>query len=250
MVEDDATQRGDDADSSEPTTDNSARLLPDGGEDESDEETEDEEADEPADDEETQEEEETEDEEAEEEEADEETEDAEEDESEESEEDAEEGADLVHLDLEGLFLDVLGLEVDLNEVVLNVSAQPGSNRLLGNLLSAVSGLLDSVPGSLLDGAKDSILGFLGDLFGGSEDEDGESDGPGAVRNALSSIAERIREALTNVVQQLPLEEIIAGVVRELVSQLLDKPASAMDEVTGDSESEESEEDEQEAEAEA
>lgn len=52
------------------------------------------------------------------------------------------GARVIYLDIEGLFLDILGLEVDLNEVVLNVSAVPGSGNLLGNLLSAIAGLFD------------------------------------------------------------------------------------------------------------
>lgn len=65
------------------------------------------------------------------------------------------GTRLIYLDIEGLFLDVLGLEVDLNEVVLDVSAVPGSGNLLGNLLSAVAGLLD-------DGLSDMLGGLLPD----------------------------------------------------------------------------------------
>lgn len=56
---------------------------------------------------------------------------------------------VLYLDLEGLFLDLLGLEVDLNEVVLDVSAVPGSGKLLGNLLSAVARLLDDGLSDLL-----------------------------------------------------------------------------------------------------
>lgn len=47
------------------------------------------------------------------------------------------------LTLGPLHLDLLGLVVDLNQVVLNITAQPGSGQLLGNLLCAVTHLLDS-----------------------------------------------------------------------------------------------------------
>jgi hypothetical protein len=65
--------------------------------------------------------------------------------------DDEEGTTILYLDIgEGLFLDLLGLEVDLAEVELDVSAVPGSDKLLGNLLSAVAGLLDGGLAGLLD----------------------------------------------------------------------------------------------------
>lgn len=49
---------------------------------------------------------------------------------------------ILHLDLGPLDLNLLGLQVHLNEVVLNISAQAGPGNLLGNLLCAVAGLLD------------------------------------------------------------------------------------------------------------
>jgi hypothetical protein len=55
------------------------------------------------------------------------------------------GTTVLYLDLEGLFLDLLGLEVDLHEVVLDIRAIPGGGKLLGNLLSAVAGLLSGGP---------------------------------------------------------------------------------------------------------
>lgn len=58
---------------------------------------------------------------------------------------------VLHLDVEGLFLDVLGLEIDLNEVVLDVTAVPGPRKLLGNLLSAVAGVLNGSLPSVTDG---------------------------------------------------------------------------------------------------
>jgi hypothetical protein len=49
---------------------------------------------------------------------------------------------ILFLDLEGLFLDVLGLQVILSQVILEVRAVPGPGNLLGNLLCALVGILD------------------------------------------------------------------------------------------------------------
>ena len=54
---------------------------------------------------------------------------------------------ILHLDLGPLSLDLLGLQVDLSRVVLDITAQAGAGNLLGNLLCAVAGLLDN-PGGL------------------------------------------------------------------------------------------------------
>jgi hypothetical protein len=66
---------------------------------------------------------------------------------------------ILHLDLAPLALDLLGLQVNLSEVVLDVGAEPGAGNLLGNLLCAVTGLLDS-PGGLAR-LLNQILGILG-----------------------------------------------------------------------------------------
>lgn len=50
--------------------------------------------------------------------------------------------DILFLDLGPIFLDVLGLEVDLSEIILDIDAVSGSGNLLGNLLCALVGLLD------------------------------------------------------------------------------------------------------------
>jgi hypothetical protein len=50
--------------------------------------------------------------------------------------------DILNLVLGPLHLNVLGLVVDLNQVVLNITGQTGPGNLLGNLLCAVAGLLD------------------------------------------------------------------------------------------------------------
>jgi len=51
------------------------------------------------------------------------------------------------LDLGPLHLDLLGLVVDLNEVVLDITGQTGAGNLLGNLLCALTGILD-IPGAI------------------------------------------------------------------------------------------------------
>ena len=50
--------------------------------------------------------------------------------------------DIVSLVLGPLHLDVLGLQIDLNRVVLNIVGQTGPGNLLGNLLCGLVGLLD------------------------------------------------------------------------------------------------------------
>jgi hypothetical protein len=51
------------------------------------------------------------------------------------------------LDLGPLHLDLLGLVVDLNEVILDITGQTGAGNLLGNLLCALTGILD-IPGAI------------------------------------------------------------------------------------------------------
>jgi hypothetical protein len=50
---------------------------------------------------------------------------------------------ILHLDLGPLDLNLLGLQVHLNEVVLDITAQSGPGNLLGNLLCGVANLLNS-----------------------------------------------------------------------------------------------------------
>jgi hypothetical protein len=51
--------------------------------------------------------------------------------------------DILHLELGPLDLNLLGLVVHLDQIVLDIDAQQGPGNLLGNLLCAVAGLLDS-----------------------------------------------------------------------------------------------------------
>src|ERR1051325_9730620 len=55
--------------------------------------------------------------------------------------------DILHLDIGPIALDLLGLQVNLSEIILDITAQSGAGNLLGNLLCSVAGLLDS-PGGL------------------------------------------------------------------------------------------------------
>lgn len=69
---------------------------------------------------------------------------------------------ILHLTLGPLDLNLLGLIVHLNQVVLNIDAQSGSGQLLGNLLCAVAHLLDG--GSPLVGLTNRLNHLLGQLF--------------------------------------------------------------------------------------
>jgi hypothetical protein len=71
--------------------------------------------------------------------------------------------DVLHLVLGPLDLNVLGLQVDLNKVVLDIVAQSGAGNLLGNLLCAVTGLLDG--GGLLSNLLGQITDLLNQILG-------------------------------------------------------------------------------------
>ena len=66
---------------------------------------------------------------------------------------------ILHLELGPLDLNLLGLAVHLDKVVLDVSAQSGPGNLLGNLLCGVAHLLDS------NGAATAVANLLNNLLG-------------------------------------------------------------------------------------
>jgi hypothetical protein len=69
--------------------------------------------------------------------------------------------DILTLVLGPLHLDLLGLVVDLNQVVLTITGDTGAGNLLGNLLCAVAGLLDGTGGlGGITGALQQIAGLL------------------------------------------------------------------------------------------
>jgi hypothetical protein len=68
---------------------------------------------------------------------------------------------ILHLELGPLDLDLLGLVVHLNRIVLDITAQPGPGNLLGNLLCAIAGLLDArAPLDILADALNDLLRIL------------------------------------------------------------------------------------------
>jgi hypothetical protein len=64
---------------------------------------------------------------------------------------------ILHLDLGPLDLNLLGLTVHLNEVVLDITAVPGAGNLLGNLLCAVANLLNGLNVNVLGTALTNVL---------------------------------------------------------------------------------------------
>jgi hypothetical protein len=72
---------------------------------------------------------------------------------------------ILNLVLGPLHLDVLGLVIDLNQVVLTITAVPGAGNLLGNLLCAVANLLNGGGGlsNLLQGVANLLNQILGAL---------------------------------------------------------------------------------------
>jgi hypothetical protein len=70
--------------------------------------------------------------------------------------------DILHLTLGPLDLTLLGLNVHLDRVVLDITATPGAGNLLGNLLCAVAGLLDGGgPLAGISALLNQILRILG-----------------------------------------------------------------------------------------
>ncbi len=74
--------------------------------------------------------------------------------------------DVLHLELGPLDLDLLGLVVHLDQIVLDIDAESGGGNLLGNLLCAVVSLLDG-PAALSEIANllNQILDLLSGLLG-------------------------------------------------------------------------------------
>lgn len=70
---------------------------------------------------------------------------------------------ILDLVLGPLHLDLLGLVVDLNQVVLDITGATGAGNLLGNLLCAITGLLD-LPGAIA--AVTNILSNINNILSG------------------------------------------------------------------------------------
>ena len=63
-----------------------------------------------------------------------------------------------------LDLNLLGLVVHLDQVVLNITAVPGAGNLLGNLLCSVANLLNS--GAPLSTLLNNVVGLLNQILSG------------------------------------------------------------------------------------
>lgn len=70
--------------------------------------------------------------------------------------------EILHLVLGPLDIDLLGLQISLSRVVLDIVAVAGAGNLLGNLLCAVAGLLDGGP---LAGLLDQLRTLLNRILG-------------------------------------------------------------------------------------
>jgi hypothetical protein len=71
---------------------------------------------------------------------------------------------ILHLVLGPLDLDLLGLRVHLDKIVLDIVAATGAGNLLGNLLCAITGLLDGGPLAGLLAQLNDLLGQILDAL--------------------------------------------------------------------------------------
>ena len=70
---------------------------------------------------------------------------------------------ILHLEIGPIFLDLLGLVLETNEIVIDLRAEPGPGNLLGNLLCALLGLLDQTPLNM--GLINQLLALINNLLG-------------------------------------------------------------------------------------
>jgi hypothetical protein len=71
---------------------------------------------------------------------------------------------ILNLTLGPLDLNLLGLQVHLNQVVLNITAESGNGNLLGNLLCAVAGLLNGTPTGTITGLLTQLTSLLNQIL--------------------------------------------------------------------------------------
>ncbi len=108
--------------------------------------------------------------------------------------DRDEVCDILTLDLGPLSLDLLGLTVDLSAVELEINAVPGGGNLLGNLLCAVAGLLDTdSPTSALGSLLAQVNEVLGSVLAALPVSGALSDG-GTFDGTLSATDFSLNEA--------------------------------------------------------
>lgn len=70
--------------------------------------------------------------------------------------------EILHLELGPIDLNLLGLVVHVDRIVVDITAQPGPGNLLGNLLCAIAGLLDqpAAPLNIIADLLNSLLDLL------------------------------------------------------------------------------------------
>jgi hypothetical protein len=73
--------------------------------------------------------------------------------------------EILTLTLGPLDLNLLGLVIHLNQVVLTITAVPGAGNLLGNLLCAIANLLNNPPGTLA-GLLAQLVALLNQILAG------------------------------------------------------------------------------------
>ena len=64
---------------------------------------------------------------------------------------------ILHLVIGPITLDLLGLSVTTNQIVLDITAIPGAGNLLGNLLCDIAGLLNGSPTATLVGPALNVI---------------------------------------------------------------------------------------------
>lgn len=102
---------------------------------------------------------------------------------------------ILHLEINEIHLDLLGLKVDTSPICLDITAESGSGNLLGNLLTDVAGLLDG--GGALPG--------IGDLLGGLT-----TGAAGQTTNELADLNGELTGLLNGVFDALTSSSAVTG----------------------------------------
>jgi hypothetical protein len=87
--------------------------------------------------------------------------------------------DILYLDIQPITLNLLGLEVLTSRITLDANAIPGEGNLVGNLLCALSGLLDGLPGTL-DQVTDQLNQIVTDAGAALDEAQRDAQGLGSV----------------------------------------------------------------------
>jgi hypothetical protein len=71
---------------------------------------------------------------------------------------------ILHLEIGPIDLDLLGLVIHVDEIVIDITAEPGPGNLLGNLLCAIAHLLDGDPTGTVNDILAQILNAIRQLL--------------------------------------------------------------------------------------